>query len=93
VLSQEAAEAALDYRRGTEARRGTREAGRRLDVALGRLHRAPNPGQSWLAPEAVTLAREALQGVLGGLARKPPVVGTLAAGRMKDALAVWPKEG
>jgi hypothetical protein len=28
-----------------------------------------------------------------GLARRPPVVGTLAAGRVKDALAVLPKEG
>ena len=37
--------------------------------------------------------REALQGVLDGLARKPPAVGTLAAGRVADALAVLPKEG
>ena len=62
-------------------------------MELGRLHRAPNPGQSWLAPEAVRLVREALQGVLDGLARRPPVVGTLAAGRVKDTLAVLPKEG
>jgi hypothetical protein len=61
-------------------------------VALGRLHDTPNPGRSWLAPEAVRLVREALQGVLDGLARRPPVVGTLAAGRVKDALAVLPKE-
>jgi hypothetical protein len=37
--------------------------------------------------------REALQGVLDGLERKPPVVGTLAAGRVNDALAVLPKDG
>jgi hypothetical protein len=84
---EEVAAAALAHRQGD------REAGRRLDVALGRLHRAPNPGRSWLAPEAVTLVREALQGVLDGLARKPPVVGTLAAGRVEDALAVLPQEG
>jgi hypothetical protein len=47
----------------------------RLDVALGRLHRTPNPGRSWLAPEAARLAREALQGVLDGQARRPPMVG------------------
>jgi hypothetical protein len=41
----------------------------------------------------VRLVREALQGVLDGLARRPPVVGTLAAGRVKDALAVLPREG
>ncbi len=86
-LLEEVAEAALALRRGE------RDAGRRLDAALGRLHRAPNPGRGWLAPEAVTLVREALQGVLVGLARKPPVVGTLAAGRVKDALAVLPEEG
>ena len=51
------------------------------------------PGDGWLAPEAVRLVREALQGVLDGLARKPPVVGTLAAGRAADALAVLPKQG
>jgi hypothetical protein len=50
-------------------------------------------GLSWLAPEAVTLVREALRGALDGLARRPPVVGTLAAGRAADALAVLPKEG
>ena len=72
-------------------RQGERDAGRRLDVALGRLHNVPNPGRRWLAPEAVTLVREALQGVLDGLARKPPVVGTLAAGRVADALAVLPE--
>ena len=66
---------------------------RRGGAALGRLHRASNPGRGWLAPEAVRLVREALQGVLDGLARKPPVVGTLAAGRVKDALAVLPEEG
>jgi hypothetical protein len=60
---------------------------------LGRLHRAPNPGRSWLAPEAVTPVREALQGVLDGLARKPPVLGTLAAGRVRNALAALPKVG
>jgi hypothetical protein len=85
-LLEEVAAAALALRQGD------RGAGRRLDVALGRLHRAPNPGRGWLAPEAVRLVREALQGVLDGLARKPPVVGTLAAGRVKDALAVLPKE-
>ena len=87
------AEAALAYRRAAEGGQDTRGAGRRLDAALGRLHRAPNPGRSWLAPEAVRLVREALQGVLDGLARRPPVVGTLAAGRVKDALAVLPEEG
>ena len=30
-------------------------------MALGRLHRAPNPALSWLAPVAVTLGREALR--------------------------------
>jgi hypothetical protein len=60
-LLEAVAEAALEYRRPTEGRQDTREAGRRLDVALGRLHRAPNPGRSWLAPEAVRLVREALQ--------------------------------
>jgi hypothetical protein len=72
-------------------RQGERDAGRRLGVALARLDDAPNPGRRWLAPEAVTLVREALQGVLDGLARKPPVVGTLAAGRVADALAVLPE--
>jgi hypothetical protein len=62
-------------------------------VALGRLDQAPHPGRGWLAPEAVRLVREALQGVLDGLARRPPAVGTLAAGRVKDALAVLPKQG
>jgi hypothetical protein len=74
-------------------RQGDRGAGRRLDAALGRLYDAPSPGRGWLAPEAVRLVREALQGVLDGLARKPPVVGTLAAGRVKDALAVLPQQG
>jgi hypothetical protein len=86
-LLEAVAEAALALRQGE------RDAGRRLDVALSRLHRALNPGRGWLAPEAVRLVREALQGVLDGLARKPPVVGTLAAGRVADALAVLPKEG
>jgi hypothetical protein len=86
-LLEEVAEAALALRQGE------RDAGRRLDVALGRLHDAPNPGRGWLAPEAVRLVREALQGVLDGLARRPPVVGTLAGGRVKDALAVLPKGG
>jgi hypothetical protein len=63
-------------------RRGERDAGRRLDVALGRLYRAPNPGRSRLAPEAVRLVREARQGVSDRLARGPPVVGTRAAGRV-----------
>jgi hypothetical protein len=31
--------------------------------------------------------------LLDGLARRPPVVGTLAAGRVKDALAVLAKRG
>jgi hypothetical protein len=84
-LLEEVAAAALALRQGE------RDAGRRLDVALGRLHRAPNPGRNWLASEAVTLVREALQGVLDGLARKPPAVGTLAAGRVRDALAVLPE--
>jgi hypothetical protein len=84
------AEAALAYRRTVEGGEDDGAAARRLDVALGRLHRAPNPGRSWLAPEAVTLVREALQGALDGLARRPQVVGTLGAGRAKDALAVLP---
>jgi len=82
---EEVAEAALAFRQGES------DAGRRLGVALARLDDAPNPGRRWLAPEAVTLVREALQGVLDGLARKPPVVGTLAAGRVADALAVLPE--
>jgi hypothetical protein len=86
-LLEAVAEAALAHRLGE------REAERRLDVALGRLDQAPNPGRGWLAPKAVRLVREALQGVLDGLARRPPVVGTLAAGRVADALAVLPKEG
>jgi hypothetical protein len=84
---EEVAEAALALRRGE------RDAGRRLDAALARLYDAPNPGRGWLAPEAMRLVRDALQGVLDGLARRPPVVGTLAAGRVKDALAVLPKQG
>jgi hypothetical protein len=84
-LLEEVAEAALAFRQGES------DAGRRLGVALARLDEAPNPGRRWLAPEAVTLVREALQGVLDGLARKPPVVGTLAAGRVADALAVLPE--
>jgi hypothetical protein len=86
-LLEAVAEAALAHRQGD------RDAGRRLDGALARLHKAPNPGRPWLAPEAVTLVREALQGVLDGLARRPTVVGTLAAGRVADALAVLPKVG
>jgi hypothetical protein len=85
-LLEEVAEAAMALRRGE------RDAGRRLDAALGRLREAPSPGRGWLAPEAVRLVSEALQGVLDGLARRPPVVGALAAGRGKDALAVLPKE-
>jgi hypothetical protein len=84
---EEVAEAALAFRQGD------REAGRRLGAALGRLHEAPNPGRRWLAPEAVTLVGEALQGMLDGLARRPPAVGTLVAARVRDALAVLPKEG
>ncbi len=83
-LLEAVAEAALALQQGE------RDGGRRLDVALGRLHRAPNPGRGWLTPEAVRLVREALEGVLDGLARRPPVVGTLAAGRVRDALAVLP---
>jgi hypothetical protein len=86
-LLEDVADAALALRQGE------RDAGRRLDAALGRLHQAPNPGRGWPALEAVRLVREALRGVLDGLARRPPVVGTLAAGRVKDALAVLPEEG
>ena len=50
-------------------------------------------GRSWLAPEVVRLVREALQGVLDGLARRSPVVWTLAAGRVADAPALLPQEG
>jgi hypothetical protein len=91
-LLEAVAEVALAYRRAVEGRQDTREAGRRLDVALGRLRERPNSGRGWLAPEAVRLVREALQSVLDGLARRPPVVGTLAAGRVRDALAVLPKQ-
>jgi hypothetical protein len=41
----------------------------------------------------VRLGQEALRGVLDGLARRPPAVEVLAAGRVKDALTVLPKEG
>jgi hypothetical protein len=41
----------------------------------------------------VRLVREALQGVLDGLARRSPVVWTLAAGRVADAPALLPQEG
>jgi hypothetical protein len=84
-LLEEVAEAAA------ASRQGESDAGRRLGVALARLDDAPNPGRRWLPPGAVTLVREARQGVLDGLARKPPVVGTLAAGRVADALAVLPE--
>ena len=84
-LLEEVAEAALAFRQGES------DAGRRLGVALARLDEAPNPGRGWLAPEAVRQVREALQGVPDGLARRPPVVGTLAAGRVADALAVLPE--
>jgi hypothetical protein len=84
-LLEEVAEAAL------ASRQRESDAGRRLGVALARLDDAPNPSRRWLAPEAVRLVREALQGVLDGLARRPPVVGALAAGRVADALAVLPE--
>jgi hypothetical protein len=71
-------------------RQGDRDAGRRLDVAVGRLYKAQGPGRRWLAHEAVRLVREALQRVLDGLARRPSVVGALAGA---DALAVLPREG
>jgi hypothetical protein len=86
-LLEAVAEAALTLRQRE------RRAGRRPDAALVRLLDAPSPGRGWLAPEAVRLVREALQGVLDGLTRKPPAVGRLAAGRVKDALAVLPKGG
>jgi hypothetical protein len=62
-------------------------------AALDPTRRRPWPsGRGKATPGgAVTLVREALQGVLDGLARKPPVVGTLAAGRVADALAVLPE--
>jgi hypothetical protein len=41
----------------------------------------------------VRLVREALEGVVAGLERRPPVVGTLAAGRAKDALKVVRRYG
>jgi hypothetical protein len=59
---------------------------------LGLLPRSLNPGRRWLALKTLTLVREALQGALDGLARKPPVVGALAAGRVKDGLAVLPNQ-
>ena len=40
----------------------TWDAGRRLDAALGRLHKAPNPGRSWLAPEALASAPPLVDG-------------------------------
>jgi hypothetical protein len=41
----------------------------------------------------VTLVREALEGVVAGLERRPPVVGALAAGRAKDTLEVVQRYG
>jgi hypothetical protein len=57
-------------------------------VRRARASKVPGPPKPWLPPEAVTLVREALEGVVAGLERRPPVVGTLAAGRAEDALAV-----
>jgi hypothetical protein len=82
LLEEEVAEAALTYRRAVEGDEYYGAAGRHLDMALGRLHRAPNPGRPWPAPEAVTPGREAPRDVLGGLTSMPPVVGTLTAGRV-----------
>ena len=67
--------------------------GRRLDMALGRLHWEPNPGRRWLTLEAVALVREVLHGVLDRLGRRPPVVGKTVAGRVEDAPAVLLKVG
>jgi hypothetical protein len=69
------------------------EAGRRLGAALAKATRAPGPPKPWLPPEAVTPVREALEGVVAGLERRPRVVGTPAAGRAKDALAVVRRYG
>ena len=88
-LPEEVAEPALAYRRAAEGGADA-AAGRRLDLALGRLHESPSPRRGWLAPEAMRLVREALRGVLDGLARKPPVVGALAARRTgRPLVAVW----
>jgi hypothetical protein len=51
----------------------------------GVTRRSPKPS---LRAEAVRPVREALEGVVAGLERRPPAVGTLAAGRAKDALKV-----
>jgi hypothetical protein len=68
-LLEEVAEAALAFRQGD------RDAGRRLGAALGRPHRAPNPGRSWLAPEAVMLGE------------RPPALGTARRSRRAGAPA------
>jgi hypothetical protein len=70
-----------------------REAGRRLEAALAKATRVAGPPRPWLPPEAVTLVRAALEGVVAGLERRPQVVGTLAAGKAKDALEVVRRYG
>jgi hypothetical protein len=85
-------EAALARRQASGGPAG-READRRLGAALSRASRVPGPPRPWLPPEAVTLVRAALAGVVDGLERRPPVVGTLAAGRAKDALKVVRRYG
>jgi hypothetical protein len=59
------------------------QAGRRLEAALSRAGNVPVPPKPWLPPEALTLVRQALEGVVAGLERRPPVVGTPAAGRRR----------
>ena len=59
-----------------------------MDVSLSRASKVAGPPRPWLPSEEVALVREALEGVVAGLERRPPAVGTLAAGRAKDALKV-----
>ena len=59
-LPEAATGVALDYRRAAHDGEDNGEAGRCLDVPLSQLHEAPNPGRSWLAPEAVKLVCEVL---------------------------------
>jgi hypothetical protein len=86
-------EAAVANRLAADGRHTEGEAGRRLGAALSRAGNVPVPPKPWLPPEALTLVREALEGVVAGLERWPPVVGTLPAGRAKDALGVVRRYG
>ena len=64
-----------------------------MDVSLSRASKVAGPPRPCLPSEEVALVREALEGVVAGLERRPPVVGTLAAGRAKDALKVVRRYG